>query len=181
MRWDAKPRWERLKGFSLALNYTAEDRRRQERERDGEKRLKQQYTLSLLSSVSKQMSTRLFSLLQYKGLLTKHTRRHAHASSRANQCILESVISQGVFPCPRWVSKVTKPATEERISYFPASVLKPLFAFSPSFIASGVFAFLFAVADVSHNMQCSVTLIDLHILQQTEMFAFVLCDASVIL
>lgn len=42
-------------------------------------RLKQRRTLPLLSSVSKQMSARLFSLLQYKGLLTKtHARACAH-------------------------------------------------------------------------------------------------------
>lgn len=42
-------------------------------------RLKQRYSLSLLSFVSKQMSTRLFSLLQYKGPLTKtHTQACTH-------------------------------------------------------------------------------------------------------
>lgn len=41
-------------------------------------RLKQRRTLPLLSFVSKQMSARLFSLLQYKGLLTKK-KKHAWA------------------------------------------------------------------------------------------------------
>jgi len=96
-------------------------------------RLEQRYTLSLLSFVSKQMSARLFSLLQYKGLLTKtcthtHTQRHALTSSRVNQCIVVSVISQGALLCPPWVSKVTKPVTKERISYFLAFFLL-LFAF----------------------------------------------------
>lgn len=95
-------------------------------------RLKQHYTLSLLSFVSKQMSTRLFSLLQYKGLLTKkhtHTQRHAHTSFWANQCTLVSVISQGALQCPPWVSEVTKAAREERSSYFLPSVFWPMYAF----------------------------------------------------
>lgn len=96
--------------------------------------MKQRYTLSLLSFVSKQMSTRLFSLLQYKGLLTTpppppHTHSHAHTSFRANQCTLVSVISQGALQCLPWVSKVTKAAREERSSYFLPSVFWPMFAF----------------------------------------------------
>lgn len=60
-----------VEGFLLALNYTAEDRKTARTEARKRERLKQRCTLSLLSCVSKQMSTRLFSLLQYKGLLTK--------------------------------------------------------------------------------------------------------------
>lgn len=124
-------------------------------------RLKQQYTLSLLSFVSKQMSTRLFSLLQYKGLLTEtHTHRHAHTSSRANQCILVSVISQGALLWPPWVSKVTKPATEERISYFLPSFLWHLFAFFLSILPLLLSAYLLVsrVCVPLHNVQFSADL-----------------------
>lgn len=150
-----------VEGFSLALNYTAEDRRRQGARARKRERLKQRYTLSLLSFVSKQMSTRLFSLLQYKGLLTKtHTHRHAHTSSWTNQCILVSVISQGALLCPTppWVSKVTKPAREERISYFLPSFfnLFSLVCFYSFLSAYLLFSILY---EHLHNMQWSAILI----------------------
>lgn len=60
-------------------------------------RLKQRYTLSLLSFLSKQMSTRLFSLLQYKGLMTK-THTHTQACTHV---ILDKSMHSGFSNFPR--------------------------------------------------------------------------------
>jgi len=95
-------------------------------------RLKQRYTLSLLSFVSKQMSTRLFSLLQHKGLLT-HTHTHTHTGMHTH-IILDKSMHSGFSNFPRCfalhpprVSEVTKPARDERISYFLPSFSLNLF------------------------------------------------------
>lgn len=120
--WDVMPCWDRSR-VSLALKYTAEDGRRQERVRKRE-RVKQRHTLSLLSLVSKQMSTRLLSLLQYKGPLTNTlilAQRHAHASSWINQCLLLSVISQGSLLHPPWGKQGDKAnqRRRENLSFCP--------------------------------------------------------------
>lgn len=95
-------------GFSLTHNYTEEGRSEHDYERKGD-----------TSFGSKQMSTRLFSLLQYKGLLTKtHTQPCMHI-------ILDKSMHSAFSNFPRCFAplllgeEVTKPATEESLTFCP--------------------------------------------------------------
>lgn len=88
-----------VEGFSLALNYTAEDRRRQEWERGREKGWSNGiHCRSYLSSLNRcRPGCSLY--CSTKAFWQKHTHRHAHTSFWTNQCILVSVISQGALLC----------------------------------------------------------------------------------
>lgn len=139
-------------------------------------RLKQRHTLSLLSFISKQMSTRLFSLLQYKDLLTEtHTGMH-NTSSWANQCILVSVISQGTLLCPlgwaRWQSQQQR---IQSLSFCPPFL--PLFAFFLfflSFFAFSLFAFLYAICTfILYAVFCHT---DFHLLQEALTYLLLCCE-----
>lgn len=133
MSWDIKAKLREVEGFSLALNYTADDRRRQEWEHGREEGWNNTiHCRSYLSSLNRcrpgcslYCSTKAF----WQKKPHTHTQRHAHTSFWANQCTLVSVISQGALQCPPWVSEVTKAAREERSSYFLPSVFWPMYAF----------------------------------------------------
>lgn len=95
-------------GFSLTHNYTEEGSSEHNYERKGD-----------TSFGSKQMSTRLFSLLQYKGLLTKtHTQPCMHI-------ILDKSMHSAFSNFPRCFAplllgeEVTKPAAEESRTFCP--------------------------------------------------------------
>lgn len=129
MRWVAKAKLGEVEGFSLALNYTADDRRRQEWEHGREEGWNNGiHCCSYLSSLNRcQPGCSLY--CSTKAFWQKHTHRSAHTSFWANQCILVSIISQGALQFPPRVSKVTKAAREERSSYFLPSVSWPMFSF----------------------------------------------------
>lgn len=96
MRWDAKAKLGEVEGFSLALNYTADDRRRQEWERGRQEGWNNSiHCRSYLSSLNRcQPGCSLY--CSTKAFWQK-THRHAHTSFWANQCILVSVISLGAL------------------------------------------------------------------------------------
>lgn len=126
-----------VEGFSLALNYTAEDRRRRQWARGGEKGwYNGVHRRSYLSSLNRcRPGCSLY--CSTKAFWQKHTRTHMHTLYTIPDKSMHSGFSN--FPRyfalpPSWVRKVTKPAAKERISYFLTSFFSPCLLSFSSFL-----------------------------------------------
>lgn len=139
MRWDAKAKLGEVEGFSLALNYTADDRRRQEWERGRQEGWNNSiHCRSYLSSLNRcQPGCSLY--CSTKAFWQKHTRRHAHTSFWANQCILVSVISLGALQFSLLGEQGDSQGGEKLLRFALPFIARVCFLFPPLLI----FAYLY--------------------------------------